>query len=190
MICGRTPEELIHDIEKFHGFVAPGLLIGSYMVDLAFHFLGKDMEFGAIVETEYGLPDAVQLFTPCTIGNGRLHIQNLGKFALTLYDRCSFNGCRVFLDLPKTEKFPLIYRWFMGSEFQNKQSYDPLVRDIITAGFGILSHNPVKVLRPKERRKKQEIAVCGQCREAYRAKQGDLCITCQGKGYYEIPRNA
>jgi formylmethanofuran dehydrogenase subunit E len=40
------------------------------MVDLARELIGIDTEADAIVETRHCLPDAIQLFTPCTVGNG------------------------------------------------------------------------------------------------------------------------
>lgn len=185
MICGRTPEELIRDIENFHGFVAPGLLIGAYMVDLAYQKLEKDVEADAIVETKHCLPDAVQIFTPCTIGNGWLKIVDLDKYALTLYNRHTFMGFRIWLDLKKTEDFPYIYTWFMGLVSKNELPKDILVRDIIKAGHTVLSFSPVLVTQHTNREKKNQCLVCGHCHEAYSAAQGELCLACQGKGYYQ-----
>ncbi len=185
MICGRTPEELIRDIQNFHGFSAPGLLIGAFMIDLAYQHLEKNVDICAVVETLHGLPDAVQLFTPCTIGNGRLKILDHGKFAMTIYDRSSSIGSRIWLDLSKTESYPLIYRWFMASAFQRRQSDEQVVRDIITSGHTLLSFRSVKVTRGKNRKKNKGIFVCVKCREPYCTAQGDLCISCQGKGYYQ-----
>jgi len=185
MICGRTPEELLRDIENFHGFVAPGLLIGAYMVDLAYQKLEKDVEVDAIVETKHCLPDAVQIFTPCTIGNGWLKILDLDKFALTLYNRHTFIGFRIWLDLKKTEAFPYIYKWFMGLVSKKELPKDILVRDIIKAGYRILSCTSVQVTQHTNREKKGQIRVCDQCQEAYSADQGPVCFACQGKGYYE-----
>ena len=57
--------------------------------------------FDAICETRNCLPDAVQLLTPCTIGNGWLKVVNVGRFALTLYDKYQGEGVRVYLDPAK-----------------------------------------------------------------------------------------
>ena len=51
-----------------------------------------------VTETVVCLPDAVQLLTPCTIGNGFLQILDWGKFALTGYDRETLAGVRVWLN--------------------------------------------------------------------------------------------
>ncbi|MFA6010575.1 MAG: FmdE family protein [Desulfobacteraceae bacterium] len=185
MICGRTPEELIRDIENFHGFVAPGLLIGAYMVDLAYQRLEKDIEADAIVETRHCQQYAVQIFTRCTIGNGWLKILDFDKFALTLYNRHTLMGSRIWVDLKKTEAFPYIYKWFMGLISKRELPKDILVRDIIKAGHDILSCSSVQVTQHTNREKKGPILVCTQCLEAYSIAQGTPCLACQGKGYYE-----
>lgn len=186
MICGRTPEELLREIADFHGFVAPGLLIGAYMVDLAYRKLDKNQESAAIVETRHCLPDAVQLFTHCTIGNGWLKVLDLDKFALTLYDRHTSRGHRIWLDLDKTPAFPVIHRWFMGLVPKKDLSNDLLIRDIIKAGHQIISISEVAVTKYGNREKKGEVRICQNCHEAYSAVQGkDLCLSCQGKGYYD-----
>lgn len=70
--------------ENFHGYAAPGLLVGGYMVEKARKELPKGTLFEAVVESAKCLPDAVQLLTPCSIGNQRLKILNLGRYALSL----------------------------------------------------------------------------------------------------------
>ena len=73
-------EEYIDKVKAFHGHVAPGLVVGGYMVDLALQHFPPGRLFDALSETRACLPDAVQLLTPCTIGNGWLKIINLGRF--------------------------------------------------------------------------------------------------------------
>ncbi len=79
-------------VKAFHGNVAPGLVIGGFMVDLARRRLPEGLLFDAICETRNCLPDAVQLLTPCTIGNGWLKVINLGRFAVNLYDKYAGGG--------------------------------------------------------------------------------------------------
>jgi len=185
MICGRTPDELIRDIEGFHGFVAPGLVIGAFMVDLAREHIGPATEADAVVETRHCLPDAVQILTPCTVGNGWLKIADLDKFALTLYDRHTFAGFRVWLDLNKAKAHPHVYNWFRGLVSKKDLPKEILIPAIFDAGREILSVKPVTV-RPDfaKREKKGEIAVCPACNEAYAAAQGTPCLACQSKDYY------
>lgn len=186
MICERTPEELIREIKRFHGFIAPGLLIGAFMVDLARKHIDKNIEADAIVETRHCLPDAIQLFTPCTVGNGWLKIIDLDKFAFTFYDRHTFDGVRVWLDLEKAKGHTNIYNWFMGRISRKELPADILVNAIFRAGTDILSCREVRVTQYTERAKKGAIKICPACHEAYSATQGDLCLACQGQGYYDL----
>ena len=68
-------------VKSFHGHAAPGLITGGKMVDIALNNLPQDILFDAICETSNCLPDAIQLLTPCTIGNGWLKILRLGRLA-------------------------------------------------------------------------------------------------------------
>jgi formylmethanofuran dehydrogenase subunit E len=77
-------EEYLKEVETFHGFAAPGLLVEGYMVNKAKKQIPSGVLYEALCETPKCLPDAVQLLTPCTIGNGRLRIISLGRFALSL----------------------------------------------------------------------------------------------------------
>ena len=184
MICGRTRDELLREIQKFHGFVAPGLLIGAFMVDRTYDCLGRQGEFDAIVETRHCLPDAIQIFTPCTVGNGWLKILDLGKFAITFYDRHTLLGCRTWLDLDKARDHQTVYKWFMGLVSKKELPIDVLQEAIFTAGKSILSSAEVRIVQHAERQKKGEVRVCEQCHEAYLASQGIPCLACQGKAYY------
>lgn len=186
MICGRTQDEVIQEIENFHGFVAPGLLIGAYMVDLLYGHLDKGVEADAIVETSRCLPDAVQIFTPCTVGNGWLKILDLGKFAISMFDRNTFEGYRTWLDLGKAKEYPDVYNWFMGLVSKKELPKEVLLPAIGRAGKAILSINKVKVVSHGERKGKGAILVCDKCNEAYAASQGMPCSACQGTGYYNV----
>lgn len=185
MICGRTRDELLTEIRNFHGFVAPGLLIGAFMVDLTYDCLEKQGEYDAIVETRNCLPDAIQILTPCTVGNGWLKILDLGKFAITMYDRNTFEGCRTWLDLEKAKDHQTVYKWFNGLVSKKDLPIEVLQEAIFAAGKSILSTAPVRVIEYAERQKKGEIRLCENCNEAYLAAQGTPCLACQGKAYYQ-----
>jgi formylmethanofuran dehydrogenase subunit E len=68
-----------------------------------------------VTETIVCLPDAVQLLTPCTIGNGFLQVLDWGKFALTAYNRQTLAGIRLWLEYPALANYPLIQSWFERS---------------------------------------------------------------------------
>lgn len=184
-VCGKSYEEFTEAIERFHGWKAPGVVIGGFMVDLAQEHIGPDVEADAIVETIHCLPDAVQIFTPCTFGNGWLKVVDWDKFALTLYDKRKLEGVRVWLDLEKTRRFPDVYNWYMRLVPKVELPLAVLLKSIEEAGRGMLSAAPVQVIQHQGKLKKGRIEICSRCREAYPASQGDTCLACQGKGYYK-----
>lgn len=51
MICGRSLDVFLGDIEHFHGFTSPGLILGGFMVDWAQELIGPGVEADAVVET-------------------------------------------------------------------------------------------------------------------------------------------
>jgi len=184
-VCGRSFEDFMNTIERFHGWKAPGVVIGGFMVDLAQSHIPPDVEADAVVETVHCLPDAVQLFTPCTYGNGWMKVIDWDKFALTLYDKKTLEGVRVWLDIEKSRRFPDIYNWYMRLAPKRDLPLDLLLKGIEEAGRDMLSCAPVRIVRHHGKLKKGTIEVCGQCGEPYPILQGDRCLACQGKGYYE-----
>jgi formylmethanofuran dehydrogenase subunit E len=184
-ICGKTCKEFYDAIERFHGWKAPGVVIGGLMVDLAQEHIGPGVEADAIVETIHCLPDAVQIFTPCTFGNGWMKVVDWDKFALTLYDKKTLAGVRVWFDLEKTRRFPDVYNWYMRLVSKAELPLDVLLKSIEEAGREMLSSAPVRVIQYQGKLRKARIGICSQCGEAYPMSQGDACLACQGKGYYE-----
>ncbi len=78
-ICGYSTEEYLAMVVKFHGHQAPGLMIGGFMVDMAMRERPEGEFFDVLCETSVCLPDAVQLLTPCTYGNGWLKVVDIGR---------------------------------------------------------------------------------------------------------------
>ena len=111
-IRSYTFEEYVERVRSFHGFAAPGVVIGGFMVDLAYQHLPREGLFNAVCETPKCLPDAIQLLTPCTVGNGWLTVINIGRYAMTLYDKSKGEGIRVSFDPAKIETWPEIKSWF------------------------------------------------------------------------------
>jgi len=184
-VCRKPVKDFVKDIEKFHGWAAPGVVIGGFMVDWAQELLGHEVEADAIVETRHCLPDSVQLLTPCTCGNGWLKILDWDKFALCLYDKKSLFGHRVWVDLERLSVFPNIYNWYMRLVNKKDLPLSVLNQDILSAGRNILNTAPVQITRYYGKNKKGEIRICPACREAYPTKQGWQCLACQGEGYYD-----
>jgi formylmethanofuran dehydrogenase subunit E len=181
----HTFDEFLELVKSFHGYAAPGVVIGGIMVDLARQQLDPEVLFDAVSETRNCLPDAIQILTPCTIGNGWLKVMNLGRFALSLYDKYTGKGVRVYLDPAQVESFPEIQNWYLKLKPKRDQDEDLLVGQIREAGTRILGLHSVE-MRPQflGRKSRGPIGVCPLCREAYPAQDGGICRACQGEAPY------
>lgn len=186
IVCGRPLQQFLDDIEKFHGFTAPGLVIGGFMVDLAQKKIEPGIEADAVVETGSCLPDAIQIFTPCTTGNGWMKVVKWDKFALSLYNKKTFSGVRVWLDLEKAKQFPNVYNWFMHLVPKKELPLEVLLDSIIEAGDGILSWCEIQVKPEMFKGKKRELGICPACHESFSRIQGEVCTSCRGDGYFDF----
>jgi len=178
-------DEYIHLVKSFHGHVAPGMIIGGIMVDMALNNTPAGEFFDALCETESCLPDAVQLLTPCTVGNGWLRIANVGRYAVTLYEKYKGEGIRVYLDSSKLDAWPGIKEWFFKLKPKKEQDSKALFQQIRDAGTNLYSLQKVRV-QPQflEKRSKGIIAVCPLCGEAYPSKDGEVCRACGDRTLY------
>ena len=185
-ISAYTLEEYMRIVKEFHGFVAPGLLIGGFMVDLALKNLPAGEFFDAISETKTCLPDAVQLLTPCTIGNGWLKIMNFSRYAVSMYDKKDGNGIRVYVDSKKVEEWKEIKSWFFKLKTKKDQNYELLIDQIREAGAGLCGMRKIKV-KPALLNQKlygSRVANCTSCGEAFKLKEGGICPACLGEDPY------
>ena len=175
-------------VQAFHGYPAPGVLIGGYMVTAAQQRLPEGILYDAVCETRSCLPDAIQLLTPCSVGNGWLRVLHFGRYALSLYDKYTGAGWRIFLDPEKLEAWPEIKTWFLKLKPKKEQDSPKLFQEIEAAGDSICGLEPIQ-MQPQYlvRRSTGKIAVCPQCREAYPAADGSLCRACQGESPYIGP---
>jgi formylmethanofuran dehydrogenase subunit E len=180
-----TFAEFLELVKSFHGYVAPGVVLGGIMVDLARRHLPPEVLFDAVSETRNCLPDAVQLLTPCTTGNGWLQVVNLGRFALSLYDKYRGEGVRVFLDPAQVADWPEIAAWYLKLKPKKEQDSDLLLEQIQEAGPEILGWQNIKVRSQfLQKRPRGRIVTCPLCREAYPAQDGGICRGCQGDAPY------
>ena len=118
-VCGIELTDYIIRMEEFHGYRSPGMLLGGFMIDRGLLKLGPVRYLNVVSETVVCLPDAVQLLTPCTFGNGFMQVLDWGKFAITVYDRESLAGIRVWLDQGRLPAYPLIRDWFERATLRN-----------------------------------------------------------------------
>lgn len=181
-------DDYIRIVKEFHGSLAPGLLIGGFMVDLALKNLPKGEFFDAISETKTCLPDAVQLLTPCTVGNSWLKVLDFSRFAISLYDKSTGEGIRVYIDPSKIEKWPEIKNWFYKLKTKKEQNYRLLIDQIKEAGAGLCSMKKIRI-KPEllgGHAHGSRIANCERCGEAFKIKDSPLCPACRGGDPYGV----
>lgn len=185
-IGNRTIEEYLALAEDFHGYPAPGIILGGFMVELAKRQLPPDILYDAVSETKSCLPDAIQILTPCTIGNGWLRVINLGRYALSLFDKHTGHGFRVWLDADKLERWPEFKKWFFILAPKKEQDSKLLLEEICAAGDSVCSVRAIQVpLDLFKKRHKDKITLCPLCGEAYPGRDGGICRGCQGEAPYE-----
>lgn len=186
-IASYSFEEFLEKVRAFHGNIAPGVVLGGIMVDTARRQLPENILFDAVSETDKCLPDAIQMLTPCTIGNGWMRIINSGRFALCLYDKYSGEGIRAAVDPEKIKAFPDLNEWFFLLKPKNEQNKERILTGMGESGDKILSVSKVKVLIeefPSKYGGKYEI--CPVCKESYPANDLGRCLACHGEAsYYE-----
>jgi formylmethanofuran dehydrogenase subunit E len=177
-----TFEEFKQKAKEFHGYPAPGLLIGGYMVEAAKARIPEGTLFEAMVESGKCLPDAVQLLTVCSIGNNWMKIKLLGRYAVSLYDKFTGEGVRVAIDQEKLESWPEIKGWFMKLTPKAEQDTEKLFAEIETAGDTICSIRPITIDKKYlGHGHMTSIDVCPVCGEAYPGSDGSICRGCQGE---------
>ncbi len=177
-----TFEEFKERAAAFHGYPAPGLLLGGYMVAMAQRAIPEGTLFEAIVETKKCLPDAVQLLTLCSVGNNWMKVVNLGKYAVSLFDKFSGEGFRVHVALDKLDAYPEIKAWLLKLKPKREQDSNRLLKELETAGDSICVIRPVRI-RPKFLGHSPMAAIgeCPHCKEAYPLEDGAVCRGCQGE---------
>ncbi|MGV7928642.1 MAG: FmdE family protein [Spirochaetota bacterium] len=185
-ICDYTTEEFIKKLSEFHGNFAPGLLIGGFMVDIATRNMEQYEFFDAICESPACLPDAIQMLTPCTVGNGWLKIVDTGRFAISFYEKKTGKGVRVYLDANRLEPYAEIKNWFMRLTTKQEQDKDALIAQILQAGKDIYAMKDVVVSENyRGKHIPSSIAICSNCGEAYPQIDGNVCLACQGMNIYQ-----
>ena len=157
------------------------------MVDAAREPLPEGILFDAVVETGKCLPDAVQLLTPPSYGNGWMRVVNLGRYALSFYDKLTGEGYRAWLDPKTLEAWPEIRAWYLKTKPKKEQNRERLFAEIKAAGRDVCRVAPVRV-RPGYLAKSHmgAIGVCPVCGEAYPTADGAICRGCAGEAPYAV----
>ena len=184
VICGVSYEDFVIRMEEFHGYRSPGILLGALMVEAALKEVGTTPYLNVVSETIVCLPDAIQLLTPCTIGNGFLQVLDWGKFALTAYDRKTLDGVRVWLNYDALANYPLIHSWFeRSSETKEKPPFEELAAGILKAGSNLIAHQPVRLYQALKSSQHVPTGRCPHCKESYPLHLGPTCPSCAGQAY-------
>ncbi len=172
-------------VAAFHGYPAPGVIIGGYMVALAQEKIPEDVLFDAIVETPKCLPDAVQLLTLCSYGNGWMKVFPFGRYALSLYNKYTGEGVRVRIDPDRLKAWPHIEMWLFKTQPKKEQNSDALFQEIAEAGADICGVAPVQVKEDAMKRFSfGDIGRCRECGEPHPVKFGEVCKACAGESPY------
>ena len=178
----KVDNDLLKKLENFHGALVPGLIIGAYMVELAYEKLGDVDMADAVVESKKCIADAVQLMTSCTLGNGWLKVFDWGIFAITLYDKKTKKGIRVYLDHAKLPDNSITYKWFFREI--GRESHEEVNKEVLKLKKSILSYEDVEV--EIEKKKSAKIITCAKCGYPFPSDGSNLCISCQeGIKYYK-----
>lgn len=185
-IAGLDTDEFISQAEQFHGHLSPGVVTGGFMVDAALKAFPPTEHLNAVVESVVCLPDAVQLLTPCTLGNSFMQVLDWGKFAVTLYDRESLEGVRVWLDLEKVKQNPIIAGWYVRKPDAPKLDREVVIRELFGCGCELLGQARVRMKGSLKNTEKVPTAICPQCGESYPIRFGNACAACGGQAYYDL----
>ena len=184
-ICGHTYDEYIEMVKAFHGHVAPGMVLGGFMVDLAYRNLPQGDYFDAICETRACLPDAIQILTPCTVGNGWLRVVNIGRFALSIFEKYTGNGVRAYVDNQKLDAWPEVKTFFFKLRPKKEQNFEALLGEINLAQTSIFGIQNVMIdMDSIKSQHRGAFDVCPLCGEGYPANDGETCLGCQGEAPY------
>jgi formylmethanofuran dehydrogenase subunit E len=187
-VCGMDFNQFVLEMEAFHGARAPGIAVGALMLDTALATVGESPDLAIVVETYNCLPDAAQVLTSCTIGNGRLKVYDWGKFALSAYNRASMEGLRTWVIPETVAKWPLINAWFNPA---GRSSGPPDFADLAEVFFKarpeLIGIREVRIRPPEMAATSKKTGICRNCGESYYLKCGDLCSACQGMAYYTTP---
>lgn len=185
VICGVNFTDFLIRMEEFHGYRSPGILVGGLMLDVAQKKMKPTPYLNVVTETVVCLPDAVQLLTPCTIGNGFLQVLDWGKFALTAYDRETLAGVRVWFKADVVKNYPLISQWYERTTLRKeKPPFAPLSAEILEAGDRLLLYRRVRLHRVLKDSEHVPTGRCPECGEFYPLRLGPKCPACRGEAYF------
>ncbi len=200
MLSDAEFERITEEIFRFHTKRAPGIPIAVAMVDLARELLGPVKgRLNVIAESQACLSDVVQVMTGCTIGNRYLKIlKDLGRYALTMFDRETGVGVRVYVDFRKIDpsRTPELHKFFLrerGEAVERGGEAREASGRLIMAEFASIKRDlfgsqRVRVLQTGKP-PMLPARVCPSCHESFlqRDSQHGQCDVCSGLTRYFEP---
>lgn len=205
-------EKILEYAREFHGHVCPYLALGIRVSLIAMGELGVgrldhsgsvDESILAIVEINSCFTDGVQVTTGCTLGNNSLIYIDLGKTALTLVKRSTWEGVRVYADAEKLRKyyppeaielFRKVVKERRGTPEERKRLWE--LWESIAKTMLYLPKDEFKIERvkvtPIERAPIVESVRCSRCGELAMGSKvvyinGEpFCFRCAGKTYRAV----
>jgi formylmethanofuran dehydrogenase subunit E len=169
---------------------APGIVIGAAMVELGLNALEEGAKLCIVAEAKACLTDAVQALTGCTVGNKYLKIYDeIGRYAISMYDRNTGKGVRVFVDLEKikAEDTPELHKFFHRKRDPKVQtdltaraaSGKLVVEEFVNKNHDIFGVENILV-KDLEKDKMLAVKVCPSCKESftYEDEKQEQCLVC------------
>lgn len=184
-------QQMIGRCSEFHSYPAPGLVMGAFVVDWTMEELNATPgeKLFAVSETKKCLPDALQVIAGCTIGNNRLRIFTMGRFAIAM-NRPSVDttsrGVRIAVDAAKLEAFPTLKAWFMHDRaFDRKAMTGALFDEILGGRRRYLTLEPIAVR--VDLKQEWSSGRCDICGEAVpdTLLTGGVCMACGDQRCYD-----
>ena len=212
LVSARDARGILEYAKEFHGHICPYLSLGIRASLISMEELGVgrldysrsvDESILAIVETNSCFADGVQVTTGCTFGNNSLIFFDLGKTALTLVKRSTWEGVRVYTDNEKlikyyppgsTELFNKVVRDRKGTSEEREKLWKLwkeagyIILDLPRKEFKIES---VKV-SPIEQAPIFDSVKCSKCGELVMSSKAvyidgkPYCLQCAGKNYLGV----
>jgi len=113
---------------------------------------------------------------------------NLGRFALSLYDKHSGKGVRVFVDAQKIRAWPEVEAWLFKLKTKQEQDGQLILEQMRQAGPELYGIETVTI-QPQflGKRRRGGIGCCNLCGEPYPVDDGAVCRACAGETPYIVP---
>ncbi|RLC69807.1 MAG: formylmethanofuran dehydrogenase [Chloroflexi bacterium] len=213
LVRERDLEGVMEAAREFHGHICPYVALGVRASTMALDELGAErLDSGgsveeallAIVECNNCFVDGVQVTTGCTLGNNSLIYFDLGKNALTLVRRGSWEGVRLYVDSERlreeyfseeaTELFEKVVTRRSGTPqdaARLKRLWEEIGRQMLELPREMFKIDKVR-LPPVELAPIFKSLRCSQCGELAMetrmvyVDEKPLCFKCAGRGFHAL----